>query len=858
MKDFVFDLQRFIDERPEIHISGSGKNTVSFADVFGSTDGDTIENVNTYHVSIAGGAGDDSIVSSNNLMDGSTLVPAFNTINGGLGNDTIDNVGGKHSYIIDYYGNNHITNSGADSKVITGNGNDTVYIATSWVTNPYNPQADMPVYPYRSFVESGAGNDYINIHNATGTTIKAGADNDTVYSGDADNIIYGEDGDDSIRSTAGSTVFGGNGADNIENYSYSGSSISLLGGDGADTITCKGSNKATIYGGKGNDVIKTDIVTSGYYTYDGRCLVFAEEGDDSIASRADNVTIYGGKGNDTISLIDGRVNYGYRVCSNNNLIRYTNGDGNDVVTGFNADDTLKIASENYSTVQSGKDLIVNVGSGSVTLKDVSSANIVPGLTWTFKKIGKTVTATGKLNGKVVATITGLNPNVKATDLPDDGNVITVSKSALTSSAAKITGNYTLALADDYSQKTISAAWVVNGTTATYKSARKTMGYTLSANKKVINFLPATTSKNLATITGLKKGTTAADISMTNKAVTISAKMLGATNVNISAGYTLALASDVLKRTTTATGWTVDGTTATYKNAKISAGYTLAANKRVVNYLKPTGGATLATVSGLKSGVSSSGLSFANKNVTINSSIIGSNGASIKGAAANYGFTLSDSGKLVNIGAVASLKGSSGGDSLIGGAGNDSIWGYDGNDYLSGGAGADKLYGGAGNDSILGGGGNDLLNGGAGDDTLFGGGGNDNLTGGAGKDVFVYAGGKDVITDYTAGDDTIKISSGTIKKKTYSGKDVIFTIGSGTLTVKNGKGKKITVEDSGGNVKTYSAAVSSAALLTENNFTTSDNLSSIVKNDSAISADKIETQNFDTFTQKNNLITYADK
>lgn len=180
--------------------------------------------------------------------------------------------------------------------------------------------------------------------------------------------------------------------------------------------------------------------------------------------------------------------------------------------------------------------------------------------------------------------------------------------------------------------------------------------------------------------------------------------------------------------------------------------------------------------------------------------------------------------------------------------------------ITGGKGNDKIWGGAGDDLIFGDEGNDFLNGGAGNDTLWSSySGNQTLTGGAGNDVFVYGGGKDVITDYTAEEDKIKLNiDGGTFKKTYSGKDVIFKINSGTLTVKNGKGKKITVEDSHGDVKTYSATVSSAPLLTEDNFSTSDNLSTIVKNDSAMSADKIETQNLDTLTQRDNLTAYADR
>ena len=103
-----------------------------------------------------------------------------------------------------------------------------------------------------------------------------------------------------------------------------------------------------------------------------------------------------------------------------------------------------------------------------------------------------------------------------------------------------------------------------------------------------------------------------------------------------------------------------------------------------------------------------------------------------------------------------------------------------------------------------------------------------MTGGAGSDVFVYSSGdgKDIITDYTANQDKIKISSGTITKTSYSGQNVVFTIGSGSLTIQNGKDKKITIIDAAGktSTQTYSNAVSGRTALwfaDDDNFITND-------------------------------------
>ena len=148
-----------------------------------------------------------------------------------------------------------------------------------------------------------------------------------------------------------------------------------------------------------------------------------------------------------------------------------------------------------------------------------------------------------------------------------------------------------------------------------------------------------------------------------------------------------------------------------------------------------------------------------------------------------------------------LNGGAGNDTLIGNAGNDTLRGGNDDDILDGGVGNDRLFGEAGNDSLSGGDGNDSLVGGDGADTLLGGKGNDTLTGDAGADVFLYADGdgRDVITDYVAGEDIIKLTSGTIGKVTASGNNITFNVGSGNIKVINAKGKEIKFVDKNGNI-----------------------------------------------------------
>lgn len=143
-----------------------------------------------------------------------------------------------------------------------------------------------------------------------------------------------------------------------------------------------------------------------------------------------------------------------------------------------------------------------------------------------------------------------------------------------------------------------------------------------------------------------------------------------------------------------------------------------------------------------------------------------------------------------------LSGNANANIIYGGSGSDIIYGGKGNDTIYGGSGADSLFGDAGNDKIFGDAGNDTLSGGAGNDTL---------TGGDGADIFFYASGdgNDVITDYKAGEDFIKIGSGTVSNYSVKGgNDAILTIGKGKITLKGVGNDAISVVTADNETVTY--------------------------------------------------------
>ncbi len=111
-----------------------------------------------------------------------------------------------------------------------------------------------------------------------------------------------------------------------------GATIDALGGN--DSITNSGFN-VSISGGNDNDTIDN----SGSFT-----------------------TINGGLGNDRINL-----NGAQSV-----LIQYKAGDGSDTISGFNASDTFSLSGGEYTPVTVGNDVVVSLGTDSVTFVDAAS------------------------------------------------------------------------------------------------------------------------------------------------------------------------------------------------------------------------------------------------------------------------------------------------------------------------------------------------------------------------------------------------------------------------------------------------------------------------------------------------------
>ncbi len=299
-----------------------------------------------YNKSVSGTSGKDSI---NNFFSGSTIQASG-------GNDTIRNY--ASSVTIDGgAGNDRIINEGSKVSIYGGNGADSVYndSLASNVSIFAGTGADS-IFNHAATVTIDGGNDADYISNqGNKVSIRGGADDDTIKNWSSNVTIDGGNDDDRIYNYASSTVTlsGGDGADYIDN---SGAAASMVGGNGNDTLT--GYNGADTLLGVAND--------DKLYGNNGNDKLYGGNGNDSLWGGAGNDSLWGGKGNDSLWGNSGADTF-----------IYANGDGKDMIFGFENGDMLKITG-NFSTSynKSKKEIYFKVGStaNAITLKNFGSTS----------------------------------------------------------------------------------------------------------------------------------------------------------------------------------------------------------------------------------------------------------------------------------------------------------------------------------------------------------------------------------------------------------------------------------------------------------------------------------------------------
>lgn len=376
-----------------IHVTveaAAGKDTVNSSgdsSMILAGAGNDYVSVSGYYTTVEGGSGNDTVnssYSSNMILAGSgndyvSVSGSYTTVEGGAGNDKISLSSTAYGNVIEYA-------SGDGKDTVTGfNTDDTLHITKGNYSTSLSGNDVIVKVGSGSVTLKDVGMTPIKIQSASGTvsTVKLFNDIENADSGVRINGKTTNGGKDSIVSSGDRvTINAGKGNDTVNNF---GDYSIINAGDGNDllfsssysysSVNGGSSYHATLKGGAGNDTI---------YSYGDLELVNGDSGHDYIDSSSDYSTLNGGAGNDTIynrgdlSVINGGAgNDNIQLADYNSkiIIKYASGDGKDVVTGFNADDTLHITKGKYSTVLSGSDVIVKVGKGSVTLKDATWINI---------------------------------------------------------------------------------------------------------------------------------------------------------------------------------------------------------------------------------------------------------------------------------------------------------------------------------------------------------------------------------------------------------------------------------------------------------------------------------------------------
>lgn len=261
----------------------------------------------------------------------------------------------------------------------------------------------------------GAGNDVLK---GDDSSVQDGGDGDDILSAYKESTLSGGAGDDILSAYENSTLDGGNGNDILSTYENS----SLDGGGGDDLLSAYenarisdagGDNQISAYGnarvvtGAGNDRIET-YISSQVDAGDGFNYVTAGQQSSVTTGRdADMVTVgsaswvNSGGGDDLVKV--GRGSDVVTGAGDDRLtvdgettIQFNRGDGNDIIGGgewgqaYTDTDHLSssilsfgvdITPADLSMQRQGNDLVIQIGSDSITLKDVQRHGI-PTMTFT--------------------------------------------------------------------------------------------------------------------------------------------------------------------------------------------------------------------------------------------------------------------------------------------------------------------------------------------------------------------------------------------------------------------------------------------------------------------------------------------
>lgn len=288
--------------------------------------------------------GDNYDVAGNDYLDGEdgndTLIGGGGTdeMFGGAGNDQLH--GDSSNVALADQGDDYIDGEGGDNLLVGYGGNDTLIAA----------EGNDTIY-------GDAGDDYVDAGDGI-NTIYGGTGNDEIYAGTGDDQISGGAGYNYMDAGGGNNVIvGGAGTDTI----FAGSGNNQIQADAGDDYIETGDGNNIITGGDGNDTIYVGNGSNQIWGGAGQDEIYGGAGDDRLYDEGGASVIYGGAGNDYVQVTDG-----------NSYL--DGGDGNDTIIGATGSDTIYGGSGNdYLQGGTGNDTYVfSRGNGSDIIENYAA------------------------------------------------------------------------------------------------------------------------------------------------------------------------------------------------------------------------------------------------------------------------------------------------------------------------------------------------------------------------------------------------------------------------------------------------------------------------------------------------------
>ena len=833
--------------------AGKGNDTIDSEDDYVSLNGgvgkDFIKSNGGDYVTLVGGKGKDTLVGEEGSAeiyqyakgDGNDVIFGFNEddtfhitegklkIKGskvkdddfilkvGSGKITLKGAATTPITILDADGYTTVINDGSTSFVgqSIGNSNDyTLVSGTDYEDTILNSG-------YAVTVDGGDGADKIYLFGDRQViNYAAGGGRDTVYSFDSD---------DTLNITSGTYTTTKSGDDVIINVGSGSIRLIDVDDDPIKVINAAGV-LSTINVVEIIETVAPDTIGQTISNYSDDTLIIGTDYDDTIINRGEDVTIVGGDGNDLI-----------RLSGDEQLIYYANGDGNDTVYDFDSDDTLNITSGTYTTLKSGDDVIINVGSGSIRLIDVDDEPIkvinAAGVLSTINVVEIIETVAPDTIGQTISNYsddtliigtdyddTIINRGEDVTIVGGDGNDI-IDNYEEDASINGGAGNDDIYNSSDGEEVTINGG--LGNDTLYLTGDRQVVNYAAGDGNDVVYNFGSTDTLNITsgTYTTTKSGN---DLIVNVGSGSITLKNLGIRYVSIRNQYGTMSTVDAGSVTSGSSGdGSIDNTVS---GVVVSGTNDDDYINNIGSYVSINGGTGADEIRnyGQSSDINGNagndtirnGSIFSYSTVAAHSTIHGGDGSDYINNWSSHVLINGDDDddSIFGYGNYSTLLGGDDDDELYGVA--DHLWidGGEDEDVVSGIGSYSTLSGGGDDDTLFSTGDYNVLNGGDGNDTILSG--TDTvdsyyttITGGRGNDsIFIgdsfynliryeSGDGNDQIYGFGAGD-TLHITSGSVSSTMNSGSSLIVSIGSGSIQLMNVAGSYINVKFGNEDTQSY--------------------------------------------------------